>query len=55
MTDDEQKVSPLRNILPQRTEKRGTLPGVTSKQENDEGWWFPTKELTERKKIKIKI
>ena len=24
MTDDEQKVSPLKNILPRRTEKRGT-------------------------------
>ena len=50
MTEEEQRISELRDILPRRTTKNGVKPGVTSKPENDENWKFLDKEPTEHQK-----
>ena len=53
MTDEEQRTSGIRDILPKRTTKNGVKPGVTSKPENDENWRFPIKEPTDLQKKTI--
>ena len=50
MTEEEQRTSEWRDILPKRTTKNGVKPGITSKSENNKNWRFPVKEPTEYQK-----
>jgi hypothetical protein len=46
MTEAEQRISPLRRVLPTR-EASGVRPGVTSDPRKEGNWIFPDTELTE--------
>ena len=53
LSKEEQLVSPLKRVLPRRTSKGGTRPGVTASPENEENWSFPEVELTKQEKRTI--
>ena len=46
LTETELMLSPIAKILPRRTTRSGTRPGVTSLPGNDENWSYPTQEFT---------
>jgi hypothetical protein len=53
LTKTEQRLSPLYRVLPKRSAKGGTRPGVTAPVAKDDHWVFPNVELTDLEKRTI--
>ena len=53
LSKTEQRLSPLYRVLPRRTSRGGTRPGVTAPVDKDDHWEFPDVEMTSLEKRMI--